>query len=793
MMKFNGEHFLQEFRSRLEKTFVKKFEQATKREKYVALSKSIMDLIQEDWIDTKEKTSKKRNAYYLSAEFLIGRSMGNNLLNLGILDEVKQVLKEIDIDFDELEDLEEDAALGNGGLGRLAACFMESGATESLPLQGYGVRYSQGIFEQKLINGFQFEEGDNWLEHGDFWSVRKESEAQIINFRDFKVRAIPYDVPVVGYRNGVVNTLRLWQAEPFRNGGFDFGKFNNFEYDESVRDKNIAEDITRVLYPNDIQRRGKLLRLLQQYFFVSASMLDVIEKYKNNYPDDKRFANFPQYHVFQLNDTHPVIAIPELIRILLDQEGLGWEEAFNIASKVFAFTNHTVLQEALEKWSVDLIEEVAPRCLDIIREIDRRFLGELKIKNYNPDVIASYRIVKGDLVEMAFLATYMSTSINGVAEIHTEILKKDTLKQWYDLTPEKFNNKTNGVTPRRWLQYSNPKLTSLIDELLGSEDWKHDMTLLKGLEKFADDKDVLNRLIEIKKEKKIELANYIKKTEGIEIDPNSIFDIQIKRLHEYKRQLLNALHIVYLYNQIKKNPNLKMNPTTFIFGGKAAPGYFRAKGIIKFINEIANLINNDPVVQDKIKVIFISNYRVSYAEKLFPAADVSEQISTAGKEASGTGNMKFMMNATVTLGTLDGANVEIFDAAGLSNNYLFGAKEDELAEIEATYDSKWYYHNNKDIMDAVDILINEKIISDDGTYHFLDIYNELVNPQNGDRADRYFLLKDFESYKEVHARANNDYSDKLAYARKGLINLANSGIFSSDRTIKQYAEEIWKI
>lgn len=793
MMKFNGEHFLQEFRSRLEKTFVKKFEQATKREKYVALSKSIMDLIQEDWIDTKEKTSKKRNAYYLSAEFLIGRSMGNNLLNLGILDEVKQVLKEIDIDFDELEDLEEDAALGNGGLGRLAACFMESGATESLPLQGYGVRYSQGIFEQKLINGFQFEEGDNWLEHGDFWSVRKESEAQIINFRDFKVRAIPYDVPVVGYRNGVVNTLRLWQAEPFRNGGFDFGKFNNFEYDESVRDKNIAEDITRVLYPNDIQRRGKLLRLLQQYFFVSASMLDVIEKYKNNYPDDKRFANFSQYHVFQLNDTHPVIAIPELIRILLDQEGLGWEEAFNIASKVFAFTNHTVLQEALEKWSVDLIEEVAPRCLDIIREIDRRFLGELKIKNYNPDVIGSYRIVKGDLVEMAFLATYMSTSINGVAEIHTEILKKDTLKQWYDLTPEKFNNKTNGVTPRRWLQYSNPKLTSLIDELLGSEDWQHDMTLLKGLEKFADDKDVLNRLIEIKKEKKIELANYIKKTEGIEIDPTSIFDIQIKRLHEYKRQLLNALHIVYLYNQIKKNPNLKMNPTTFIFGGKAAPGYFRAKGIIKFINEIANLINNDPVVQNKIKVIFISNYRVSYAEKLFPAADVSEQISTAGKEASGTGNMKFMMNATVTLGTLDGANVEIFDAAGLSNNYLFGAKEDELAEIEATYDSKWYYHNNKDIMDAVDILINEKIISDDGTYHFLDIYNELVNPQNGDRADRYFLLKDFESYKEVHARANNDYSDKLAYARKGLINLANSGIFSSDRTIKQYAEEIWKI
>lgn len=792
-MKFNEDFFLKEFKTNLEKTFVKKYEEATDREKYVALSQTIMNLIQEDWLETKENTSKKRNAYYLSAEFLIGRSMGNNLLNLGILDQVKKILADMNIDFDQLEDLEDDAALGNGGLGRLAACFMESGATESLPLQGYGVRYSQGIFQQKFVEGFQVEEGDNWLEHGDFWSVRKESEAQIVSFRDFKVKAIPYDVPIVGYRNGVVNTLRLWQAEAYKNGGFDFDKFNNFEYGESVRDKNVAEDITRVLYPNDIQRRGKLLRLLQQYFFVSASMLDVIDKYKKNYPEDKKFVDFHKYHIFQLNDTHPVIAIPELIRILLDQEGLGWEEAFQVATKVFAFTNHTVLQEALEKWSVDLIEEVAPRCLDIIREIDKRFLSELKMENYSQEAIDSYRIVKGDLVEMAFLATYMSTSINGVAAIHTEILKKDTLKQWYDLSPEKFNNKTNGVTPRRWLQYSNPKLTALIDELLGSEDWKHDMTLLKGLEKFADEREVLERLIEIKHEKKVELAEYIRKTEGIEIDPNSIFDIQIKRLHEYKRQLLNALHIVYLYNQIKKNPNFEMNPTTFIFGGKAAPGYFRAKGIIKFINEIANLVNNDPDVNGKIKVVFISNYRVSYAEKLFPAADVSEQISTAGKEASGTGNMKFMMNATVTLGTMDGANVEIFDAAGLSNNYLFGAKEDELSEIEATYDAKRYYHNSKDIKDAVDILINENLISDNGSYHLLDIYNELVNPQNGDRADRYFLLKDFESYKEVHARANADYSDKLAYARKGLINLANSGIFSSDRTIKQYAEEIWNI
>lgn len=785
--------FKKELKCQIGKLYGKKYEDASDREKYGALSKSIMEIIQQDWIKTNEKNKTRRNAYYLSAEFLIGRAMGNNLLNLGIIDEVKDILAELDIDYDIIENLEDDAALGNGGLGRLAACFMESGASEELPLQGYGVRYSQGIFKQKFEEGFQMEYGDNWLEHGDFWSIRKESEAQIVRFRDFAVKAIPYDVPVVGYENGVVNTLRLWQSEAYVQGGFDFQKFNNFEYDESVRDKNIAEDITRVLYPNDIQRRGKLLRLLQQYFFVSASMLDVIEKYKKNFPEDKRFADFHKYHVFQLNDTHPVIAIPELIRILLDQENLGWEEAFSIATKVFAFTNHTVLQEALEKWSMELIDEAAPRCLDIIKEIDKRFISELQLKNYSQEAIDSYRIIKKDYVEMAFLATYISTSINGVAAIHTEILKKDTLKQWYDLAPEKFNNKTNGVTPRRWLQYSNPKLTALIDELLGSEDWKHDMTLLKGLEKYADDEKVLRRLIDIKKEKKEELAKYILENEGIEIDPNSIFDIQIKRLHEYKRQLLNALHIVDLYHRVKANPEIDMVPRTFIFGGKAAPGYFRAKGIIKFINEIANVINNDKDVNGKIKVVFVQNYRVSYAEKLFPAADVSEQISTAGKEASGTGNMKFMMNGTVTLGTMDGANVEIFEAAGLENNYLFGATEDQLEEIKDTYDAKWFYHNQKDLKEAIDILIDENIIHDNGRYHFLDIYNELVNPQNGERADRYYLLNDFQSYKEAHQRVDKDYRDELGFARKGLINLANSGIFSSDRTIKQYADEIWNI
>lgn len=793
MEKLNKSSFKERFEKNVERTYAKRYEDASLREKYVGLAEAVMELVQEDWIETTEKNKDKRNAYYLSAEFLIGRSMGNNLLNLGIIEEVKNLLDELGLDFDELEDFEEDAALGNGGLGRLAACFMESAATEGLPLQGYGVRYSQGIFKQKFDEGFQVEEGDNWTEHGDFWSIRKYGEHQTVKFRDFSVKAIPYDVPIVGYKNGVVNTLRLWQAEALDNGGFDFDKFNNFDYDGSVREKNVAEDITRVLYPNDIQRRGKLLRLQQQYFFVSASMLDVIDKYKKNFPEDSKFVDFHKYHVFQLNDTHPVIAIPELIRILLDQEGLGWEEAFQVATKVFAFTNHTVLQEALEKWSLDLIEEVAPRCLDIIKEIDKRFLSELTMKKYSKEEIDGYRIIKNNLVEMAFLATYMSTSINGVAALHTEILKKDTLKQWYDLAPDKFNNKTNGVTPRRWLQYSNPELTNLIDELLGSEDWKHDMMLLKGLEKFADDETVLKRLIEIKAKKKAELAEYIKNVEGIEIDPNSIFDIQIKRLHEYKRQLLNALHIVDLYYRLKEDPDMEFNPTTFIFGGKAAPGYFRAKGIIKFINEIANLINNDDEVNDKLKVVFIQNYRVSYAEKLFPASDVSEQISTAGKEASGTGNMKFMMNATVTLGTMDGANVEIFEAAGLDNNYLFGATEEELAQIAPSYNPTAYYHENKDLKRAIDILIDEKVINDNGRYHFLDIYNELVSPQNGDRADRYYLLKDFASYKEAHARLNKDYSDELAFARKGLINLANSGQFSSDRTIKQYAEEIWKI
>ncbi|MDO4604739.1 MAG: glycogen/starch/alpha-glucan phosphorylase [Helcococcus sp.] len=792
MKEFNRNQFTNDFKNNVVNLYAKTFNDASRFEKYHALSKTIMDIISKDWVSTTEKNKNERNAYYLSAEFLIGRSMGNNLLNLGIIDQVKEILKDLDIDFEEIEDEEEDAALGNGGLGRLAACFVESGATEGLNLQGYGVRYSQGIFKQRFENGFQIEEGDAWTENGDFWSIRKESESQIVNFRNFSVRAVPYDVPIVGFNNGVVNTLRLWQSEAINNGGFNFTDFNDFRYDKSVSEKNRAEDVTRVLYPNDNIRAGKLLRLLQQYFFVSASMQELIQKHKRNHPEDKNFSQFHKYNIMQLNDTHPVIAIPEIIRILLDEENQSWDDAFSVATKVFAFTNHTVLQEALEKWDLELIHEVSPRSVDIIKEIDRRLLEDLRKKGYTEEELEPYRIVRGEMVEMAFLATYMSTSINGVAEIHTNILKKDTLNQWYKFYPEKFNNKTNGVTPRRWLQYANPELTAYVDSLIG-EEWKHDISKLKELEKFADDEEVLDIFNKIKHEKKVRLAKYIKKYEGIEINPNSIFDIQIKRLHEYKRQLLNALHILHLYYQLKENPDFDMTPRTFIFGAKAAPGYFRAKGIIKFINELSKMINNDPDVNDKLKVVFIQNYRVSYAEYLFPAADVSEQISTAGKEASGTGNMKFMMNATITLGTMDGANVEIFREAGLENNYLFGRKEEELVELVRTYNPVKVYESNESLKRVVDALLKEKNISDNGTNHFLDIYNSLIDPKDGNRPDVYFVLEDFQSYIEAQQKIDKDYRDRRAWARKGLINMANSGFFSSDRTIRSYAEEIWKI
>ena len=790
MNKLVKEKFADQYMENLQRITLKSFEDTSDKDRYDALCDTIMGLINQDWRRSKQKVRKERKAYYLSAEFLIGRSLGNNLINLGIYDEVKELLNEMGIDFEEIEDYEDDAALGNGGLGRLAACFMDSAASQKLSLYGYGVRYREGIFKQSIENGFQVEYGDSWIKDGDGWSIRVDSDAKIVKFRDQQVKAVPYDMPVVGFENGVVNTLRLWQSEPFRE--FDFAKFNNFEYDDAVAEKNRAEDITRVLYPNDMQRAGKLLRLKQQYFFCSASIQDMVEKYKRDFPEDLKFENFARYHVIQLNDTHPIMAIPELVRVLVDENGIYFEDALAIANKVFAFTNHTVLQEALEKWSFDLMEEVSPRCLEIVEQIDKKLVKEFKDRGFSDKAIDPYRILTGDLVHMANLAIYVGFSVNGVAEIHSQILKDDTFKEWYKESPEKFNNKTNGITPRRWLVYANRELTNFITEKLGTDAWKKDLAMLKGLEKFLDDEKVLDEFLSIKQTKKDQLAKYILENEGIKIDSHSIYDIQIKRIHEYKRQHLNILHIIHLYHKLKKNPDLDFTPTTFIFGGKAAPGYFRAKGMIKLANEVARVVNNDKDVNDKLKVVFVQNYRVTYAEKLFPAADVSEQISTAGKEASGTGNMKFMLNGALTLGTLDGANVEIFEEAGEENNYRFGATVEELAEIADSYNAFEYYSKDEDIKDVVDSLVSGEF-KDQDSYYFLDIYNELIKPQNGGRADQYYLLKDFASYKETQAKLNKEFRNRKEWARKCLKNIANAGFFSSDRTILEYADDIWKI
>ena len=790
MDKLKKNKFIENYVENLQRITLKSFDETSDKDRYNALCDSIIELINEEWRECKRSTRNERKAYYLSAEFLIGRSLGNNLINLGIYDEVKELLDEIGIDFEAIENYEDDAALGNGGLGRLAACFMDSAATQGINLVGYGVRYREGIFKQKIEEGFQVESGDSWIKDGDGWSIRVDSDAKIVRFRDQQVKAVPFDMPVVGFENGRVNTLRLWQSEPFEE--FDFAKFNNYEYDDAVAEKNRAEDITRVLYPNDMQRAGKVLRLKQQYFFCSASIQDMIEKYKRDFPEDLQFKNFSKYHVIQLNDTHPIMAIPELIRVLVDENGIFFEDALKIARKVFAFTNHTVLQEALERWDKDIVLEVSPRCLEIIEKINEELVKEFKAKGYSEEQIDPYRIERFEQIHMANLAIYVGFSVNGVAALHTEILKADTFKHWYKLRPEMFNNKTNGITPRRWLVYSNRELSSFITEKLGTDEWKYKLDLLKGLEKYKDDEKVLEELWDIKQTKKNELAKYILDTEGVKIDPESIFDIQIKRIHEYKRQHLNVLHIIYLYHKLKKNPDMEFTPTTFIFGGKAAPGYFRAKGMIKLANEVARVVNADPDVNDKIKVVFVENYRVSYAEKLFPAADISEQISTAGKEASGTGNMKFMLNGALTLGTLDGANIEIFDHAGEENNFRFGATVEELNEIMDSYNPVEYYSKDPDIKDVVDSLVSGEF-KDNESYMFLDIYNELIKPQEGQRGDNYFLLKDFKSYAKAHERVNEAYKNKLDWSRKCLINIANAGFFSSDRTILDYAADIWKI
>ncbi len=756
-----------------------------------ALSSSVMEAIGQSWMKHSGEKDRGRKAAYLSAEFLVGRAVQNNLLNLGISEKLQNELSKKGTDLNILEDVE-DAALGNGGLGRLAACFMESGATMGLPLDGYGIRYRYGLFRQKLEDGFQKEEADDWAKHGDPWSVRRDEDTVRVDFADYSVLAVPYDMPIIGYGGKNISTLRLWQSEPLTE--FDFAKFNDQQYDLAVQAKNRAEDISRVLYPNDDALEGKKLRFRQQYFFSSAALADMVRIFKREHGSD--LSKFADYNAVQLNDTHPVIAIPELIRILTDEEGMGFAQALEISRKTFAYTNHTIMPEALEKWDARLIKSLVPRVYEIIEMIHAAFEQE-KLELIRQDKISKAlahrtKIIRNRTVHMAHLAIYGGSYVNGVAAIHTEIIKHDTLRDWYQLYPEKFQNKTNGITQRRWLALCNRELSDMISRKLTNRDWITDLTQLKALEVFSDDEKVIEQFSQIKDLKKQQLAQYIMHRENIEIDPASIFDIQIKRLHEYKRQLLNILTILYIYREIKSGNLKDFHKTTFIFGGKSAPGYRRAKSIIKLINEVAALIDSDEVVRDIIKVVFISNYNVSYAEKLVAAADVSEQISTAGTEASGTGNMKFMLNGAVTLGTLDGANVEIVQEAGLENNFIFGATVEEIKKISKTYDPNEIYASNPKIKAVLDMLIDGSL-SDGGTGGFKELHDSILKGASWHRPDQYFILHDFMAAVEGKIRVNEAYRDIKSFRKKCYINMCNAGKFSSDRTIMDYAQNIWKI
>lgn len=783
----------EELRKQIEKyvkvSFGKEISEATEFEVYRALGQAIMEDIAEDWYETNKLYSQKKQAYYFSAEFLMGRALGNNLINLGVLDEVKEVLTELGIDYNKVEDAEEDSALGNGGLGRLAACFLDSLATLNLPGHGYGIRYRNGIFNQSFKDGYQVEKPETWLKYGDVWSVMRPADEVIVSFGDGSVRAVPYDMPIIGYGTRNINTLRLWEAKSLVD--LDLGKFNQQDYLHATQDKTRAEDISRVLYPNDSTDEGKKLRLKQQYFFVSASLQDILRKYKRIHGTN--FDEFPSYVAIQLNDTHPVIAIPELMRLFVDLEGLSWEKAWSIVEKTFSYTNHTILAEALEKWWVGLYEQVVPRVYQITQGINNQLRGFLAERFPNdPARQDRMSIIQGNMIHMAWIAIYGTHATNGVAALHTEILKHKELKDWYELYPERFLNKTNGITQRRWLLQSNPELSALITELIGNE-WITDLSQLKKLEAYVDDEEVLKKLLSIKHAKKIELVKYLREVQGIEVNPNSIFDIQIKRLHEYKRQLLNIFHVIGLYNKLKLNPSMSFQPVTYIYGAKAAPGYLVAKGIIRLINEVAQVINKDPETNGKLRIVFVENYRVSVAQKLFPAADISEQISTAGKEASGTGNMKFMLNGALTIGTLDGANVEIVEEAGEENNFIFGLKVNEIEEMRAKgYDPHVPYNSVEGLKKIVDSLI-DGTFNDLGTGIYGTIHRSLMENAPWHQADQYFVLEDFEAYRNAQKRINVEYRDRLSWAKKQLMNIANAGKFSSDRTIKEYADEIWFI
>lgn len=788
-MRVEKEVLRKQIERNLKVSFGKELGEAKDFEIYRALGQAVMENIADNWYDTGKLYEKQKQAFYLSAEFLMGRALGNNLINLGMLKEVQELFDELGIDYNKVEDAEEDSALGNGGLGRLAACFLDSLATLNLSGKGYGIRYRNGIFNQEFRDGYQIEKPETWLKYGDVWSVMRPDDEVIVTFGDGSVRAVPYDMPIIGYGTNNINTLRLWEAHSLVD--LDLGKFNQQDYLHATQQKTLAEDISRVLYPNDSTDEGKKLRLKQQYFFVSASLQDIVKRYKKVHGND--FDKFAEFTAIQLNDTHPVIAIPELMRIFIDIEGISWEKAWSIVEKTFAYTNHTILAEALEKWWVGLYEQVVPRVYQITQGIDNQ-LRELLEQKFPGDKARQdrMRIINGNMIHMAWLAIYGSHKVNGVAALHTEILKNKELKDWYELYPEKFLNKTNGITQRRWLLQSNPQLASLITELIGDA-WITDLSELKKLEAYLDDEKVLKRILDIKHEKKVELAEFLKRTQGIEINPDSIFDVQIKRLHEYKRQLLNIFQIIGLYNKLKLNPSMNFTPVTYIFGAKAAPGYFVAKGIIRLINEVAQMINKDPDVNSKLKVVFVENYRVSVAQKLFPAADISEQISTAGKEASGTGNMKFMLNGALTLGTMDGANVEIVEEAGKENNYIFGLTVKEVEEMRANgYDPHVPYNCVEGLKKIVDSLV-DGTFSDLGNGVYGTIHRSLMENAPWHQADQYFVLEDYEAYRRTQQLINKEYTFRMDWARKQLKNIANAGKFSSDRTIKEYAEEIWNI
>ena len=790
--------------------FRRTIDEATPQQIFQAVAYTVKDDIIDQWITTHKEYEKKdvKTLYYLSMEFLMGRALGNNMINLREYKEIAEALDEMGFDLNAIEDQEPDAALGNGGLGRLAACFLDSLATLGYPAYGCGIRYRYGMFKQKIEDGYQVEVPDNWLENGNPFEIRRPEYAVEVKFGGYvriedrngmshfvqegyqSVKAVPYDLPVVGYGNHIVNTLRIWDAEPVNT--FNLDSFDRGDYQKAVEQENLAKNIVEVLYPNDNHYAGKELRLKQQYFFISASVQRAVQKFKEKHDD---IHQFPEKVVFQLNDTHPTVAIPELMRILLDDEGLTWDEAWDITTRTCAYTNHTIMSEALEKWPVDLFSRLLPRIYQIVEEINRRFVNEIQ-QRYpgDQDKIAKMAVVYNGQVRMAYMAIVAGFSVNGVARLHTEILKNQELKDFYQMMPEKFNNKTNGITQRRFLMHANPLLADWVTEKLGTKEWITDLSKMSGLKEWLDDEEALKEFMTIKFKNKERLAAYIKEHNGVEVDPRSIFDVQVKRLHEYKRQLLNILHVMYLYNQIKEHPEMSFYPKTYIFGAKASAGYIRAKEIIKLINSVADVINNDRSINGKLKVVFIEDYRVSNAELIFAAADISEQISTASKEASGTGNMKFMMNGAPTLGTMDGANVEIVDEVGIDNAFIFGLSADEVINYEQNggYNPYDIYNNDPDIRRVVDQLV-------DGTYAngdkemYRDLYNSLLNNQGGARADMYFILKDFRSYADAQARAMEAYKDTDKWAKMALKNTACCGKFSADRTIQEYVDDIWHL